>query len=468
LESDFVGEWINKPETSLVINPLNTWWTYVLSLELVERLIAKGDRVIFVDVTSRKNHLIQNKIDRLFRKVLRGMNQSVRVELKKKTNFIELNLDKFTATKELENLELISSKILVNNSIENFLIGKYKKTIIHTKKYTKERKNLKKQSLILISCLEDIFKEKNFDTVYSINDRHFIPSIVFNYCKFKNKNYRIVYWGSQKNKLFVYKNSLFCDSEWKSNVIKFSRLSKTQTKFPKLKTTQYKTNKIKLGNIEHLFQKRVVVFFPNSNWEYSTLVDKKNDENYFNTQLDAFRKITQTFEKNEWNIILRHHPQKFKDYFRAEMNLWSEFRNIENVFEIGPLNKLKSTEIAKKADVNFVWTSNLGLELNLTDIPCIAMGPAPWVSDTWINSIRNSEDLIKFDYVNMKPEPKSEIFLWINYVNNFGSRFRYVEENGIDSKYSNQRIYGSIFRSKFFLLSNNVKMYLNTIKRSQN
>ena len=142
---------------------------------------------------------------------------------------------------------------------------------------------------------------------------------------------------------------------------------------------------------------RNFAFFSTSEWEISILQDASelaNEGTEFQSQIAAVQAIVEIMQEDD-RLYLRLHPSDPGNHADAESK-WNVFKDNPKVIMFQTNSRVNSYEIAEKMDANFVWTSFLGFELAVREIPVAALGDAIYASCFQDNWIKNRFNLEKF------------------------------------------------------------------------
>lgn len=141
-------------------------------------------------------------------------------------------------------------------------------------------------------------------------------------------------------------------------------------------------------------------FFATTDWEISVLYEKPQNPKLFLTQLEAVKCILDNIDDKD-RLFIRLHPNDPNIKSGLE-DVWKQFENDKRVVLIHPEDRTDSYELAKLMDANFVWTSFLGIELALRQIPVGVMGDASYaltIRDFLVDDCSKVSKFLKDPYV---------------------------------------------------------------------
>jgi hypothetical protein len=135
---------------------------------------------------------------------------------------------------------------------------------------------------------------------------------------------------------------------------------------------------------------RNFAFFTTSEWELSVLNQSIPDEyviTEFANQISSVKELLKLM-KDDDRLYLRLHPNDPGNQ-ATEDDLWNELHSDKRVIIIESGSRADSYEIAAQMDAVFVWTSFIGVELTLRDLPVGVLGDAVYAGcfgSNWLNS----------------------------------------------------------------------------------
>ena len=157
-------------------------------------------------------------------------------------------------------------------------------------------------------------------------------------------------------------------------------------------------------------------FFSTSEWEISILQNYESSENHeslFKSQISAVNSLLELLEEGD-RLFVRLHPSDPGNQANAESK-WDVFKNNNRVVFYSPHSRVNSYELAGEMDGNFVWSSFLGYELALRDLPVAIIGNAVYASCFGENFINDYQNLKKF-IENPRPVPQEMLLPYSNYL----------------------------------------------------
>jgi hypothetical protein len=155
-------------------------------------------------------------------------------------------------------------------------------------------------------------------------------------------------------------------------------------------TLNYLTNEVTNLEIERNEKGKSYAFFTTSEWELSVLSQSTPIDplvRQFPSQMDSVKELLKLMNNSD-KLYLRLHPNDPGNQ-ATEDELWNDFRSDKRVTIIESSSRANSYEIAAQMDAVFVWTSFIGVELALRNLPVGVLGDAVYagcVGTNWINN----------------------------------------------------------------------------------
>ena len=207
---------------------------------------------------------------------------------------------------------------------------------------------------------------------------------------------RLDYWQSSPANTVETQNKVMCKdltsgidysilSEVKSIIRDRSQVAFT---LDYLTPSPAKVEKIPLGS------HRNYAFFATTDWEISVLFDKPVVSGFFQNQIEAVECILESIGPFD-RLFIRLHPGDPNIETSAD-DIWKQFEVDRRVIFINPDDRTDSYALAKLMDANFVWTSFLGVELALRNLPVGIMGDASYALSIEKYLVNNHSKVIKF------------------------------------------------------------------------
>lgn len=430
----------------LLINPLDTWWSYHLSLEILFRAKSKTQNIIWANVSHRNSKLLNvNDSDYISKYKYKDM--AVRIGkyldnlgIVNNPHYIQSNR---TTTRnfginslgELRRYEKEDTP--VGAIVYSALTSKFKTTSF-------EFKDVRKHSNLYLNIALSSYKKilnniQNFqpDYIFTLNDRYIASSIALSLGEKSNIKTRVFYWGSDVNSIEDYKISLYSSDEWRckvqKNYIEFppseqnlndlkesltskqDQISDDSKSFLTLQTKGKSINKLR----------KTCVFYANSEHEHSPMLIK-NSKNKPSNQYDAFLNLIKLCDELEIDLILKHHPLRNglerENKFIHYNSEWAKIIFGTKVLEILPNSDIDTYKLIHDADINAVWSSTVGLECVQRNLPTLVLGDPQWLNPDWrINAWTNES--LRENLIHPKIDlDKSSLIKYEYYLKNFGSQ----------------------------------------------
>jgi len=433
----------------LVINPLNTYWSYQLSSELALRSREFTPEVRWVNVAPKTplkfeinlaDHysiFLHGRVNRRVAKLLNksGISTSEKLLKMKHAEFSsgfnslsELREEKF---KEIPLGRMIFSAIAsslkstsfelsdVRDYLDFFLWNAYKSYAVIGKEIEEFEPNL----------------------VLTINDRLIGSAMAVALAKQSKMNCAIAYWGSSVNHIEDYSESLYNAYEWETKISeKWSNrainepsqaMIKAQNeldrlgKVPSSDSLRYLSEQIKGTSVDS--KSEFCVFYAQSEHEHSGQLIVNPIER-FASQYQAFEALQAVCKELGLALFLKFHPLPTSEAGKSNKKKrldWESVKLNEIVQIIEENSSIDTYELISKAKYNVVWTSTVGLECIARGIAPVVLGFPSWLNRDWKlhawkeESLRKalSNDSTNFDAQSLMP--------YFYYLNNFGSACRF-------------------------------------------
>jgi hypothetical protein len=284
---------MGKPqEKALVVNPLNTWWSFQLTLELAFRYKEMGYQVFWFNGAARnKRKFEMNRSDFIKPLFYRSPNSIIKQIFHKEEiigvfEYIKINNKKeiklqFNDVDDLRQYHYESSPI--GAIIFSGIASKLKHTGFSIQEVSKELSYFMQYSLELKSKLSAQIDKISPQLLITINDRLPGSSLSLAIARSLNIPTKVFYWGSGMNKLVGYENSLYDYDEWRlminqkylKNKIIFLDLKKATTAVQNLAASPSKDSKsflkYQILGESIIKTKKLIVFYAASEHEHSPL-----------------------------------------------------------------------------------------------------------------------------------------------------------------------------------------------------
>lgn len=440
----------SNQKTALIVNPLNTWWSFQLTLELVFRYNELGYNTIWFNGAIRNTRKFEmNKSDFINPIIYRSPVSIIqRILLQHKVEGVcdyikpikKSRIEhKFKNIDDLRNYHLHNSPLgaIIFSGIASklkhtgFSVEDVSKEIIYFLNYTEEmQKQLYKQ----------IEKTKP-SVLITINDRLPGSSLSLAIARRLNISTKVFYWGSGISKIVGYEHSLYDFDEWRCMIshkistdkINLVNLTKANEHIINLAQTPSEDSKSflknqKLGTSIVKKNKKLIVFYAASEHEHSPLMFRK--KNKFTSQYDAFEHLQQICLKLNYQLVIKYHPTRKNKFFSKKSHSLNDWKKIDihpDVIQLMPDSSVDTYQLINDADINVTWSSTVGIESIVREKPTIIMGDTTWLNTSWgIHAwdIYTLEKLLESNSYSLK---KEALIPWFYFMQDYGDEFRFVK-----------------------------------------
>ena len=302
------------------------------------------------------------------------------------------------------------------------------------------------KDILVKKILSELNLEK-YDEIVTVNGRFTKNATVVQWCKENQMLYKLLEFGSSKEKFEIYLSSphsmqeieLKISQHWE-NFKSHSKKSIAETYLNKLcQDSDFAKigwrNRMKTGEAPTISNKLICTFYASTEVEYAGVGDIK-PEGFFKNQVEAFEALLKCLDSSTWHIYLRRHPKnpsaKIAD---PEQFLWSKFSN-SNLTIISPESSIDSLALGKQSDLIANYSSLIAMEFIARGFEnVITMGPAPWNKLLPTRYTPSIEALKR--YLNQSsPKINSEdIYPWAYYYATFGTEFKVFKYSTPESRW---------------------------------
>ena len=444
-------EKIDQSTRILVVNPLNTLWSYQQTIEVALRAIHRKSHVEYLNVgysmPSRyevnskqhlslfKNRYMPNSVDRILKKF-----GAVSVKPSFNIKFL-FDTPKFDSIRDLKKYTYDEHPIgaMVYSAIASTLEStsfELHEVSDHVKLYFAIAQN----SYLQIS---KSLKNSSFNFIFTTNDRLIGSAMALSFAKKKSIEFRVFYYGNNPNFINEHKSSLYDYSNWKKDIALFwdthppdkQELSKIESAIAELKyqpsSNSYPFLKLQTSGQGIEKRKKTVVFYATSEHEHSPNYEIVQNLNGFPNQYTAFAELYAICNKLGYDLILKYHPKRNGEVAKSsevfERLDWLNIVKGMRITEIMANSNIDTYKLMSQADFNVVWSSTVGIECIIRQFPVIVIGDIHWLSTSW--GI-HAWDTVKLEHLmthGVNLLPNSALFLWFNFKRNFGNCYKYVQ-----------------------------------------
>jgi hypothetical protein len=428
----------------LVVNPQNTYWSYFLTAEAAARASEKSNHVTWVNISCRQSRKFEiNLGDNLplwrYRdtaKAVKGVFDKLNIQSEVSYTRLSksIKIPVFQSIKELRDFQsdginigaLIFSGIASAKKSTAFSLEEAKPYINHYFRYASG----------CIERLREKIVDYNPDLIVTTNDRLIGSSAALSLAQEYGIPSRVVYWGSNPNRIQDYIHSLYDSDEWQLKIEEFwqnfpptmeqsdlivEEICRLQ-KGPNQDSLNYLKSQ-KSGKTLHMSAK-TAIFYAQSEHEHSPNFINP-DNRRFRSQYEAFMELQRITNLHGWKLILKYHPLRFTSDQRQHLSVqgldWAEIPKMSHVTEIPANSDLDTYQLIMDSALNIVWSSTVGLESISRERPTLVLGNPHWLSRKWGIHAWNEKELDKFFSQELKYVPKTSLIPWFWYLRNFGS-----------------------------------------------
>jgi hypothetical protein len=456
-------ELISSDTRVMVVNPLDTYWSYFLTAETAARAAKRSNNVTWINLACRQKRRFEiNAGDNLpqwrFRNTGRALEkvfESLRISCD--TSFTKLAkadvVPIFHSIKELREFQvgemrvgaLIFSGIASAMRSTGFTLEEAEPYINHFFRYT----------LNSIERLRKVISQINPDLILTTNDRLISSSAALAIAGELGIPSRVVYWGSSVDKLQDYFASLYDSDEWQDQVkANWQRNSPVQrdvellqneiqnlSKGPSADSMTYLS--LQEPGKSFSMNARTAVFFAQSEHEHSPNFIA-NDKRRFKTQYDAFTALQTVTKDCGWNLILKYHPLKNNADIKQKHSKpgldWEEIHKLDHVTEISSDSDIDTYSLIEDSTLNIVWSSTVGLESISRERPTLVLGNPHWLNKEWAIHAWTEDDLKDFFSRPIHVIPSESLYPWFWYLKDYGSSVEYFKLVGSSFSYHGKKI----------------------------
>jgi hypothetical protein len=434
----------------LIVNPVYTNWSYFLTSEVSIRSKKIAQNVKWVNIATKdKRHMYINRNDYMPRYLYRNSTKQVAKLLESLNIEVDSNFTRLIAGHS--NITFNTIEELRNFRYKNINLGAMLFSSIASSKGTTsfglaDIKELVEDYIVrgfsIHSRVEREISEYLPDLILTTNDRLMGSALTVLTAKELNIPYRIVYFGSQKNKIMEYSTSLYSTTEWQKNIKHFwintppdelnhRHLAKKVDEFgskPTIDSRSYLSSQIEGKTID--LKNNTCVFYAQSEHEHSAwFIDPRPGA--FNNQYKAFNALQEITKQLGWHLILKYHPVRFGHSPKSNKTIsnvdWQQIQIDNSVVQIPSDSDLDTYSLINNSDINIVWSSTVGLESIARGKKTLVLGNPIWLDETWGIHAWSEKNLLAKFHDGLPLINKSELNAWIWFSENHGSRCEYVQ-----------------------------------------
>lgn len=440
---------LTASETVLVVNPLNTYWSYQLTTEIALRAKARGASVIWLNAATKPDlNFIMNKQDFYSNKEFRNPLRTIKKVLTKSgiiTITANLELKGVPQPHDFSTIEELRSFTFENlplgAMVFSALASQYQTTSMHIGEVNPQLNHYLRTSFSALKLIRLNFEKFNPTFILTINDRLISSSLAIAVGQEFGTQTRVFYWGSSPDRLSEHTFSLYDSSEWKRNISSFwSKLPRDKSNLH-LASNQIVTLKHEPTNDSKEFltlqvkgkkypkSRFTCVFYATSEHEHSpNLLGRSASK--FGDQYAAFLALQKVVSKFDIQLVFKHHPIRRRIIeeggpIRSSLD-WDKVFFSEGTTVLEPDSDLDTYELIGDADVNVVWVSNVALESIVRGKRTLVLGDAHWLNPDWNIHAWSEEEIVQYFETLPDPLNPQKLLPWYYYRTNYGVPMNYA------------------------------------------
>lgn len=472
---------LNSSSRVLVVNPLNTSWSYQLTSELALRSCEFTPNVRWLNVGPKTpiqceinlaDHYSTLKHGRVHRRIANLLSQSgisaSKNLLKQKHSRLSAGL---TSINELRMMQF--NQIPLGKMIFSAIASSLKGTSFELKDVERQLDFFMWHAHESYTAISKEIEKFKPDLILTINDRLIGSAMALALAKQNKINRALAYWGHTTNHIEAYSESLYSGHEWEFKVMEHwkktqnhnSTQAMTKTlkdleylsKGPSNDSAKYLSTQIKGASVN--INSDFCVFYAQSEHEHSGHLIA-NPRERFTSQYEAFDALQVVCKELRLPLFLKFHPltadggNKFAKKNRFD---WESVKFNDNVKFIEECSSIDTYELILKAKYNVIWSSTVGLECISRGLAPIVLGFPLWLNRSW-NIHAWTEDSIKQKLLTKSTELVPEKLVpYLYYLNSFGTDCRFSSRNFVWNK---EQFKIDLFRPKLIsgLRSSSIKL----------
>lgn len=440
---------LNPYSRVLVVNPLNTYWSYQLTAELALRSREFTPNVRWLNVgprTPRKfeinlnDHyslLTHGRVHRRVAKLLKQSGISATEKLLSVKNSI-LTPD-FKSISELREMQL--SQIPIGRMIFSAIASNLKSTAFELEDVKNHLDFFMRHSHQSFATISKEIKEFKPDFVLTINDRLIGSATALALAKQYKMSSALAYWGHTTDHIEDYSLSLYSGYEWEAKIfknwnnrpdndssqvmVKSRNDLDSLSRGPNSDSLKYLSSQVKGTVIDKTSD--FCVFYAQSEHEHSGHLIINPSER-FSSQYEAFNSLQNVCKEMGLLLYLKLHPlpaDRLEKSTRKTRHDWEtvKFNDIVQVIEAD--SSIDTYELISKAKFNVVWSSTVGLECIARGIKPIVVGFPLWLNREWNMHAWTEVSLKQILKMESRKVDAEILIPYFYYFNSFGVACRF-------------------------------------------
>ena len=456
-ELDFEKE-LTKNSRVLVINPINTYWSYQITGEATLRASRKAGTTKWMNVAAQVGRRFEiNTTDNL--PSWRYTNTSKRMEQIFTVEQI-ISDSKYTLPKKTHKIPDFASiedlrKYQYNDLNFGAIVFSAIASVKHSTSFDLHEvlpliKHFFSLGFEIYERIEAEILQFNPTHILTTNDRLVGSAIAISLAKKYSRIGTILYWGSDANKIQDYANTLYDSKQWQSHIT--LNWENNPPTLLDLEALQMEINRLADGpnensrkyTHEHILGKTIqkkritCIFYAQSEHEHSGHFIPKTIGRFAN-QYEAFKALQEATYLAGFDLYLKYHPIKRGSKLKSKQNSysldWKSISLMAHVQEIGSDSDLDTYQLIDDADFNIVWSSTVGLESIARERPTIILGDPYWLNLSWGIHAWSSSQLNQLLNSQISHPSKEILMPYLWHAKNFGSDMKYFRLSGDDVSY---------------------------------
>ena len=488
---------LNSSSRVLVVNPLNTYWSYQLTSELALRSREFTPNVRWLNVGPKTpleceidlgDHYSTLKHGRVHRRIAHllsrsGISTSKRL-LKRKHSKFSPGLKSIN---ELRQIKL--NQIPLGRMIFSAIASSLRSTAFELKDVERQLDFFMWHAHESYAVISKEIEELKPDFILTINDRLIGSAMALALAKQYGVNRALAYWGHTTNHIEDYSDSLYSGREWETKIIanwsnsKINETSQTLIKAqsdlskmsngPSLDSLKYLSTQVKGTSID--ITSDFCVFYAQSEHEHSGHLITSPSERFV-SQYEAFDALQTVCEELRLTLFLKFHPLPKGDLnTRAKKNRldWESVKFNSIVQIIDEDSSIDTYELISKAKYNVIWSSTVGLECIARGITPVVLGFPLWLNRNWNIASWSLVSLKKMLINGPRALDPNVLIPYLHYLNDFGHPCRFSScrlvwnQKGDSVKLWKLSIFGSIHYLSRIAWKRIVDLFQTWLTRSQ-
>ena len=453
---------LNSSSRVLVVNPLNTYWSYQLTSELALRSREFTSNVRWLNVGPKTpiqceinlgDHYSTLKHGRVHRRIAHLLSQSgistSKNLLKQKHSRLSAGL---TSINELRMMQF--NQIPLGKMIFSAIASSLKSTSFELKDVERQLDFFMWHAHESYAAISKEIEKFKPDLILTINDRLLGSAMALALAKQNEINRALAYWGHSTDDIEDYAESLYSGREWESKILEHwnkarnndSNQAMTKTlndledlsKGPSVDSAKYLSTQIKGASVN--FNSDFCVFYAQSEYEHSAHLITNPIER-FTSQYEAFDALQIVCKELGLPLFLKFHPLTADSRNRcANKNRfdWESVKFNDNVQIIEEHSSLDTYELISRAKYNVIWSSTVGLECISRGIAPVVLGFPLWLNCKW-NIHAWDKDSVRKLLISKSTVIDSKVLIpYFFYLNTFGSSCRFSNKGSIWNEQGNK------------------------------